>query len=143
MFSVLRRLGEGRLQFRSTILNRFSMILLYCNSTHSCDSRCEISGDSAPVVLRECPGIVSYAVPSCACAYFWCVVFLLVVRFLLLTVLLVFVSYGRLVWSLLLTVEIQFGLSCLRWKIGLVFYLQVPPSGNRVRSFLLIFPHRK
>ena len=53
------------------------------------------------------------------------------------------------------TVEIRFGRFCLQWKFGLVlftygslrleirfclFYLQFPPSGNWVRSFLLTVP---
>ena len=37
------------------ILNRFSVILLYCDSTHFLDSRCEISGDSRPAILRVAP----------------------------------------------------------------------------------------
>ena len=49
---------------------------------------------------------------------------------------LVFVAYGQLAWSLLLTVEIRFGLLCLRWKIGLVFFTY----GSSVRSFLLTVP---
>ena len=68
---------------------------------------------------------------------------------------LVFVAYGQLAWSFLLTVEIWFGLFRLRWKIGLVFFtygshrsgnqvwsfcLRFPPSGNRVWSFLLTVP---
>ena len=66
--------------------------------------------------------------------------------------------------SLLLTVNwldlfyLRFGLFCLRWKLGWVFstygspplrklglvffYLQVPPSGNWVWSFLLTVPPR-
>ena len=47
---------------------------------------------------------------------------------------LVFVAYGQLAWSSLLTVEIRFGLVCLRWKIGLVF-LTVSP----VRKMGLVF----
>ena len=44
---------------------------------------------------------------------------------------LVFVAYGQLAWSFLLTVEIRFGLFCLRWKIGLVFLTYgFPLSGN-------------
>ena len=38
---------------------------------------------------------------------------------------------------LLLTDESRFGLLYLRWKIGFVFLLTVPPSGNWVWSFLL------
>ena len=55
---------------------------------------------------------------------------------------LVFVAYGKLAssWSSLLTVEIRLGLSCLWWKIGLIFYLQFPLSGNWVWSFYLLFP---
>ena len=58
---------------------------------------------------------------------------------------LVFVAYGNLVWSFLLTVEIWFGLLCLRWKICLVFftYRPPPPSKNWIWSFCLHFPHRK
>ena len=44
---------------------------------------------------------------------------------------LVFVTYGQLAWSFLLMVEIRFGLFCLRWKIGLVFFTYGSPrSGN-------------
>ena len=39
----------------------------------------------------------------------------------------VFAAYGKLAMSSLLTVEVRFGLLCLRWKIGLVSYLQFPP----------------
>ena len=56
-------------------------------------------------------------------------VFLLTARSFLLTVE-VFVGYGNLVWSFLLTVENQFGLFCLRF----------PLSGNWVWSFLLTVP---
>ena len=31
-------------------------------------------------------------------------------------------AYGQLSWSVVLMVEIRFGLSCLQWKIGLVFF---------------------
>ena len=40
------------------ILNRFSAILLYCDSTHFFASRCRISGDSGPAIL----GIVRFAI---------------------------------------------------------------------------------
>ena len=40
------------------ILNRFSAMLLHCDSTHLFDSRCEISGDSRPAIL----GIVRFAI---------------------------------------------------------------------------------
>ena len=40
------------------ILNRFSAILLYCDSTHFFASRCGISGDSGPAIL----GIVRFAI---------------------------------------------------------------------------------
>ena len=40
------------------ILNRFSMILPYCDSAHFCASRCGISGDSRAVIL----GIVRFAI---------------------------------------------------------------------------------
>ena len=40
---------------------------------------------------------------------------------------LVFVACGQLAWSFLLTVEIRFGLFCLRWKIGLVFSIYGSP----------------
>ena len=40
------------------ILNRFSAILLYCDSTHYFASRCGISGDSGPAIL----GIVRFAI---------------------------------------------------------------------------------
>ena len=40
------------------ILNRFSAILLYCDSTHFSASRCGISGDSGPAIL----GIVRFAI---------------------------------------------------------------------------------
>ena len=68
---------------------------------------------------------------------------------------LVFVAYGQLAWSFLLTVEIRFGLLCLRWKSVWSFLLTVPPwpeirfglfclrfplSGNWVWSFLLTVP---
>ena len=54
---------------------------------------------------------------------------------------LVFVAYGKLVWSFLLMAEIRFLSFLLRWKIGLVFFcLQFPPSGNSVWSFLLTVP---
>ena len=43
---------------------------------------------------------------------------------------LVFVAYGTLVWSFLLTVENRFGL----------FYLRFPPSENWIWSFLLTVP---
>ena len=33
------------------ILNRFSAILFYCDSTYFCASRCGISGDSRPAIL--------------------------------------------------------------------------------------------
>ena len=39
------------------ILNRFSAILLYCDSTHVCASRCGISGDFSAIL-----GIVRFAV---------------------------------------------------------------------------------
>ena len=46
-----------------------------------------------------------------------------------------------LVWSFLPTAEIRFSLFCLRWKIGLVFLLTVPPpSGFWIWSFLLAVP---
>ena len=38
-----------------------------------------------------------------------------------------FVVYGKLAWSFLFLVEIQFGLLCLRWKIGLVFFAYGSP----------------
>ena len=40
------------------ILNRFSAILLYCDSTHIFASRWGISGDSKPAIL----GIVRFAI---------------------------------------------------------------------------------
>ena len=40
------------------ILNRFSAILLYCDSTHFFASRCRIAGDSRPAIL----GIVRFAI---------------------------------------------------------------------------------
>ena len=46
---------------------------------------------------------------------------------------LVFVASGQLAWSFLITVEIRFGLSCLRSKVGLVFFtcgLPPAPAGN-------------
>ena len=44
---------------------------------------------------------------------------------------LVFVAYEKFAWSFLLTVEIQFGLVCLQWKIGVVFLTYgVPLSRN-------------
>ena len=49
---------------------------------------------------------------------------------------LVFVAYGQLAWSFLLTVEIWFGLFCLRWKIGLVFFTY---GGKSVRKLGLVF----
>ena len=68
---------------------------------------------------------------------------------------LVFVAYGQLAWSFLLTVEIRFGLLSLRWKSVWSFLLTVPPwpeirfglfclrfplSGDWVWSFLLTVP---
>ena len=58
--------------------------------------------------------------------------FLLTARSLLLTVGLCYLR-----WSFLLTVEIRFGLFCLRWKIGLVFFAY---GGKSVWSFLLTVP---
>ena len=54
---------------------------------------------------------------------------------------LVVVAYGQLAWSFLLTVE-RFGLFCLRWKVGLVFLLTIPPVR---KSFFLptVSPVRK
>ena len=53
----------------------------------------------------------------------------------------VFVAYGNLVWSFLLAVEILFGLFCLRWRLGVVFLLTLPPpSGNWIGSFSLTVP---
>ena len=49
---------------------------------------------------------------------------------------LVFVAYGQLDWSFLLTVEIRFGLFCLRWKSVWSFLLTVPP-GLEIRFGLL------
>ena len=51
---------------------------------------------------------------------------------------LVFVTYGELAWSFLLTVEIRFGLFLLTVenRFGL-FYLRFPSSGNWIWSFLL------
>ena len=49
---------------------------------------------------------------------------------------LVFVAYGQLSWSFLLRVEIRFGLFCLRWKIGLVFFTYGSPP---VRKLGLVF----
>ena len=40
------------------ILNRFSAILLYCDSTHFLASRCGIAGDPRPAIL----GIVRFAI---------------------------------------------------------------------------------
>ena len=40
---------------------------------------------------------------------------------------LVFVAYGKLAWSFLLAVELQFGHFCLGWKIRLVFFTYGPP----------------
>ena len=49
----------------------------------------------------------------------------------------VFFAYGwNSVWSFLLTVEIWFGLFCLRWRIGLVFFTYGSPClENWVWSF--------
>ena len=58
--------------------------------------------------------------------------FLLTARSFLLTV-----SLCYLRWSFLLTVEIRFGLFCLRWKFGLVFFAY---GGKLVWSFLLTVP---
>ena len=56
---------------------------------------------------------------------------------------LVFVAYGQLAWSFLLTVEIRFGLLCLRWKSVWSFLLTVPPWPEiRFGLFCLRFPHR-
>ena len=75
-----------------------------------------------------------------------------VLRLSLFCLRLVFVAYGTLAWSLLLTVEIRFGLCYLWWNIGLVFFaygsprpqpglgllcLRLPPSQLWVWSFLL------
>ena len=49
---------------------------------------------------------------------------------------LVFVAYGKLAWSYLLTAEIQFGLFCLRSKIGLFFFTYSSASRNLIWSFL-------
>ena len=40
---------------------------------------------------------------------------------------LIYVACRKLAWYILLIVAVRFGLSCLRWKIGLVFLLTVPP----------------
>ena len=62
---------------------------------------------------------------------------------------LVFVAYGQLAWPFLLTVDIRFGLFCLRFKIGLVFFALVflltvtPRPEIRFGLFCLRFPHRK
>ena len=58
--------------------------------------------------------------------------FLLTARSFLLTV-----GLCHLRWSFLLTVEIRFGLFCLRLKFGLVFLLMVE---NRFGLFYLRFP---
>ena len=49
------------------------------------------------------------------------------------------------VWSFLLTIEIGFGLFCLRWKIGLVFSAYgFPPRAEIGLGLLCLrFPHRK
>ena len=49
---------------------------------------------------------------------------------------LVFVAYGQLAWSFLITVEFRFGLFYLRSKIGLVFLLTVPPRQKLGLVFL-------
>ena len=46
---------------------------------------------------------------------------------------LVFVAYGKLAWSFLLTVEIRFGLSCLRWKFAFDFYFWFTPPIRKLR----------
>ena len=54
---------------------------------------------------------------------------------------LVFVAYGQLAWSFLLTVEIRFGLLCLRSKSVWSFLLTVPPLPEiRFGLFCLRFP---
>ena len=35
---------------------------------------------------------------------------------------LIFVAYGKVAWSFLVMVEMWFGLSCLWWKVSLVFF---------------------
>ena len=52
---------------------------------------------------------------------------------------LVFVTYGQLAWVFLLSVEIRFGLFCLRWKIGLVFC----PYGSPRRGHCRRSPQEK
>ena len=51
-------LNNDRLRFRLAILNRFSAILLCCDSAHFFASRCGNSGDSKPAI----PGIVRFAI---------------------------------------------------------------------------------
>ena len=63
---------------------------------------------------------------------FECLVGLFYLRLGLFCLRLVFVAYGNLVWSFLLTVENRFGL----------FYLRFPPSGNWFGLFCLRFPPR-
>ena len=53
---------------------------------------------------------------------------------------LVFVAYGHLAWSFLLTVDLRFGLFCSRWKLGFVFFAYGFPRPEKICSFLLTFP---
>ena len=70
---------------------------------------------------------------------------LLYLRLGLLYLWLDFVTHRRLAWSFLLTVEIWFGHFCLRWKIGLVSFVDGSPPHPEIGFglFCLRFPHHK
>ena len=59
--------------------------------------------------------------------------FLLTVRSFYLR--LVLVAYSELAWSTLLTVEFWFGLFCLRWKVGWVFFCLRLPIGFGLSTY--------
>ena len=54
------------------ILNRFSAILLYCDSTHFSASRCGISGDSRPAILGIVRSAIRDSVPLSAGRFSGC-----------------------------------------------------------------------
>ena len=58
MVRFQRRRKHGQDAIRMATLNRFSAILLYCDSTRFFASRCGISGDSRPAIL----GIVRFTI---------------------------------------------------------------------------------
>ena len=55
---------------------------------------------------------------------------------------LVFVSYDKLAWSFLLTVEVRFGLWCLRWKSSLLFFAYSSPRPE-IEFGRFTYGHRK